>query len=413
MTPASISVGIAYLLLLASAACFTALETAIQTLREKGNEPSQHRELLRDPVTLLTEVLLLGGVTNLLLAVAGLWLILYPWSAAGLNPWLGTLILFGGSLLLTEFIPNAFALRSPAGALRRTLPLFLLLQKLVSPFASSLRAVSERFVAAVTPGALKPRKAMLAEEVQTLIDMREEQGGITPDEASLLRSIINLNGLIAKDAMTPRVDLPLMSHDARDDEALNTLESARHRFVAVFDEKADAIAWLLDVEHWKLAGRPHWSTMTTAPVFIPETFNLLQAWYEHLRQDSSAVIAVDEYGGFEGLLTRGNIVSLILAKAAPSQNALSGIQPIGQSRYLVAGSTRLDEIERELEVTLESEGVDTIGGFVMNHFGYPPKPGERFTVDRLDIKVKRINRARIQQLELHVTEPAQEEGQAA
>lgn len=413
MSPVSISIGIAYLLLLAFAACFTALETAIQMLREKGNDPGQHRELLRDPVTLLAEVLLLGGVTNLLLAAAGLWLILNPWSTAGWNPWLGVLILFGGGLLLTELIPNAFALRTPAGTLRRMLPLFVALRKAIAPFASVLRSISERLVTAFTPKVLKPRKAMLAEEVETLIDMREEQGGISTDEASLLRSIINLHGLIAKDAMTPRVDLPLMSHDARDDEALNTLETARHRFVAVFDEKADAIAWLLDVERWKLSGRPHWSTMTTSPVFIPETFNLLEAWREHLQDDSSAVIAVDEYGGFEGLLSRGNIISLVLAKAAPAQNTVSGIQPIGQSRFLVAGSTRLDEIERELEVDLESEGVDTIGGLVMNHFGYPPKPGEKLTIGNLDIKVKRTSRARIQQLELHVNESEDDEEEGA
>jgi CBS domain containing-hemolysin-like protein len=187
------------------------------------------------------------------------------------------------------------------------------------------------------------------------------------------------------------------------------LETARHRFVAVFDESADTIAWLLDVEGWKLAGRPHWSTMTAAPVFIPETLDLLEAWREHLHDDACAVVAVDEYGGFEGLLTRGNIISLVLAKAAPAQNAVSSIQPIGQNRYLVAGGTRLDEIERDLEMSFDADGVDTIGGLVMNHFGYPPKPGEKLTIGSLDIKVKRTTRARVQQLELHVVESKDEE----
>lgn len=407
MTPALVC--LAFVLLLAFAACFTALETAIQVVREKGGGSGKHQELLRDPVALLSEVLLLGGVTNLLLATAGLWLILNPWIAAGQNPWLGAVVLFGGALVIAELIPNAFALHAPERILRCTLPVFVVLKRIAAPFASSLRGVSERLVARLTPRRLQPRKAMLAEEVETLIDMREEQGGIAADEAALLHGIVGLHGLIAKDALTPRVDLPLMPHDARDDEAVDMLETARHRFVAVFDESADAIAWLLDVEHWKLAGRPHWSTMRATPVFIPETFNLLDAWREHLHDDSCAVVAVDEYGGFEGLLTRGNIVSLVLAKSAPAQNAVSGIQPIGPGRYLVSGGTRLDEIERDLEMSFDAEGVDTIGGFVMNHFGYPPKPGEKLTIGTLDIKVKRTTRARVQQLELRVTEIEQEE----
>jgi putative hemolysin len=375
----------------------------------KGERGGKHRELLRDPVTLLSEVLLLCGITNLLLAAAGLWIILNPLSAAGWNPWLGALALFGGGLLVVELIPNALALRSPERALCSFLPLFVTMRRLITPLAASLRKVSDKLVTAFTPRKLKPRKAMLAEEVETLIDMREEQGSITPDEAALLHGIINLQGLIAKDVITPRVDLPLMPHDSSDSEALNMLESARHRFVAVFDEKADAIASLVDVEKWKLSSRPHWSQIAAAPVIIPETFDLLEAWREHLHDDSCALVAVDEYGGFEGLLTRANITSRILAKAAPTQSAVTGIQSLGQNRYLVAGHTRLDEIERELEVSFEAEGVDTIGGLVMNHFGYPPKPGEKLTIGSLDIKVKRTARARVQQLELHVLE-AEEAG---
>jgi putative hemolysin len=78
----------------------------------------------------------------------------------------------------------------------------------------------------------------------------------------------------------------------------------------------------------------------------------------------------------------------------------------------VAGNTRLDEIERDLEMSFDEEGVDTIGGLVMNHFGYPPKPGETLTIGTLDIKVKRTTRTRVQQLELRVIESQPEEDEA-
>lgn len=128
----------------------------------------------------------------------------------------------------------------------------------------------------------------------------------------------------------------------------------------------------------------------------------MNVWKDNLQSDGVPVIAIDEYGGFEGLLSRTNIVERVLAKTAPTQNTLTGIQSIGPNRYLVAGSTRLKEIEQELEVTLKAEGIDTIGGLAMNHFGYPPKPGEHFRTEDLNIKVKRTSRARILQLELRV-----------
>src|SRR4051812_30681123 len=113
MTPAIAS--LAFVLLVVLGACFSALETALQVVREKGGaaEDAARKELLRDPVTLLSEILFLGGVMNLLLATAGLWLVLGPWSDAGWNSWIGALTLFGGGLLLVEVIPNACALHAP------------------------------------------------------------------------------------------------------------------------------------------------------------------------------------------------------------------------------------------------------------------------------------------------------------
>src|SRR2546423_5234243 len=126
MTPALVC--LAFVLLVAFAACFTALETALQVVREKGNGNRKHSELLRDPVALLWEVLLLGGITNLLLATTGLWLILNPWSAAGWNRWIGAAVLFGGGILVVELVANAWALRAPDHTLRCTMPVFVMLR---------------------------------------------------------------------------------------------------------------------------------------------------------------------------------------------------------------------------------------------------------------------------------------------
>ena len=59
----------------------------------------------------------------------------------------------------------------------------------------------------------------------------------------------------------------------------------------------------------------------------------------------------------------------------------------------------MDEINRELDASLEAAGIDTIGGLVFNHLGYLPRPGERVEMGGLLLKVKRIGRNRIQQLE--------------
>jgi magnesium and cobalt transporter len=53
-------------------------------------------------------------------------------------------------------------------------------------------------------------------------------------------------------------------------------------------------------------------------------------------------------------------------------------------------------------VTLATEGIDTIGGLVFTQLGHLPKPGERISVDGIEIKVRRVSRSRVQQVEVRM-----------
>lgn len=395
-----------FLSLLLLAANFSALETALFVLREKNfgrDDTGKNSRLLSDTLNALDDALLLGSISNLLLAATGLYLILDPLHHFAWEPWIGALVIVGAGMITVEILPRACALRSPSVIVRCTWPLFRLSRLVLLPVAAPLRTLSRRLAACLTPTRSRPPTILSDKEILTLIDMRAEQGSIAAHEAALLHAATSMHWLTVRDAMTPRVDLPLMPRDALDDEALNMLNSARHPFVAIYDAKLDTISGLVDVQLWKLSGRPSWSTLSRPPVFVPETLHLLDAWRDHLQGDpSSVVVVVDEYGGFGGLLTHTDFTNRLLAKIAPAHDQQDNIQFIGNNRYLVSGGARLEEIARELGVELQSSSVDTIGGLIMSHFGYPPKPGQSLHLNGMQIKVRRTARARIQQLEIRV-----------
>jgi CBS domain containing-hemolysin-like protein len=409
---------LAFVVLLFLAASFSALETALFALRERHAVTADpHRDrmspkataLLRNPLSRLHEVLLVGAVCNVLLAALGLFFVMGPLAGKGWNVWLSGLAIFGLVLVVVEIIPKALALHASERTMLLTLPLLTSLHWIFAPTATALVRASESVVRRITPKRIKPAGPLVAEEIETLIEMREEQGVITPEGSAVLQEIVKLDTLTVKDCMTPRVDLPLMPHDATEEEAARMLESGTGRFVLVFDEKADLITSIVDTEAWRLAQRPAWERIGQAPVLVPETMSVLDALSLHLTGPSAAVAIVDEYGGFEGLLTHANMVERLIGKAAPAPSTQRAIQMTGEGRYLVNGSTRIEEVNNELEIDLEAEGVDTIGGLVFNHFGYLPKPGERTSFNGVKVKVKRIGRNRITQLELRL-EPNPEAG---
>jgi putative hemolysin len=401
----SVLLGTVFLLLLtAAAAGFSALETALSMLRDTPAEDAAPRraKIARNPVAFLNESLLFGAIANLLLTALGLWYVTGPLRGFGVNPWIGAAIVFGLGLLAVEILPKTYALRSPDAVLRFTLPLLNLAQRFLAPVAARLTRTSDALVRRLSPARLKPRFGLALEEIETLIEMREEQGAISTEDATVMQEIVNLHSQTVRDCMTPRVDLPLMPHDADDDDAAQMLQNARFRHVPVFDERADAIIALVDTDVWRLVGRPAWKSIARQPVFVPETMSALDVLRRYLADSASAVVIVDEYGGFEGLLTRRNLVERLLGKVAPTRTTETTLQPIGDGRYLVSGMARVDEVNHELDVALEAGGIDTIGGLVFNRLGYLPKPGEVLDLDGLSVKVRRTARNRILQLEVRV-----------
>jgi magnesium and cobalt transporter len=72
----------------------------------------------------------------------------------------------------------------------------------------------------------------------------------------------------------------------------------------------------------------------------------------------------------------------------------------GNGRFLFSGKVNVDEVAQRLNVEIEREGFETVGGFLMSKIGRVPGVGERFDIDGLVVEIvdaerRRINKVRI------------------
>jgi CBS domain containing-hemolysin-like protein len=160
---------------------------------------------------------------------------------------------------------------------------------------------------------------------------------------------------------------------------------------------------IIDTLAWRFAERPAWQKMISQVPFVPETMLVLDALEKHLQHSALPVLIVDEYGGLEGMVSQEEIADWLLYEAAPWQGEAGEIRELSPNRYLIDGGTRLDDVCSELQLILPAGGIDTIGGFVFNQLGHVPKAGERIQVEGGEFKVRRVVRARIQQVELRLS----------
>jgi putative hemolysin len=411
-----------YFALLLLLAVISAAETAIHSARDveaqllaagEGAVAQRLRAITANPFAQLHHTLLLSAALNLALAALGLWIVTGPLLAAGWNVWLTASVIFLATVLLGDMAPKFFAARNPSVVLLGSLRLLHPLRNVIDPLASLVDRTTDALLQKFVTRHIKTRMPVTRDEFETLVEMRQEQGLLDSDDSAMIHEVLDIESLTVRDCMIPRVDLALMSSEDSPQKTTAILEKSAGRFVIVYGETPDSVEGVLDTNAWKLANRPDWRTLLRTPAFVPETMPVLEALEHHLQRDEQPALIADEYGGLEGMITRREIADWLLYEAAPWHGETSEIRDLGGGRFLLDGGTRLDHIKQELGVSfdldLDVSGIDTIGGLVFNQLGHVPKPGERINLDDADIKVRRIVRARIQEVELRLKpKPADE-----
>ena len=406
--------GFLYIALLLLLAVISATETAIHTARDleekleqagEGSVARKLRSITANPFAQLHRTLLLSATLNLALAALGLHLVSGPLLLLGWNPWLTAPVLFMTTVLVGDVMPKFFAAYSPSAVLLGSLRLLNPLRSVLDPIVTLADRTTDALIRKLVSGRVKMKMPITRDEFETLVEMREEQGLLDSAEAAIIREALDIERLTVRDCMVPRVDLTLMSAEDSPAKAATVLEQSASRWVVIYGETPDVVVGVIDTVAWRLAGRPTWQTAQQLVAFIPETMPVLDALDKHLQNSTRPVLIVDEYGGLEGMLSQEEIADWLLYEAAPWQGEAGEIRELGGGRYLLDGGTRLDDVSSELQLYLPSGGIDTIGGFVFNQLGHVPKAGERIQVEGAEIKVRRVVRARIQQVELRLSRP--------
>src|SRR5207253_5313141 len=136
----------------------------------------------------------------------------------------------------------------------------------------------------VTPAHLRTRPRLSDEELETLVEMGQEEGALYEGEAEMIQEIIKLGDKTAKDCMTPRVDMFALPDDLTNEEAIARLKQKRHHRVPVYADTPDQIVGIVDVKMLLLDPTVHYAETMIAPSFVPETMRameLLKLFHTH------------------------------------------------------------------------------------------------------------------------------------
>ncbi len=401
-----IAIAILLLVLVASSALFSAIETALFSLQPQHLERLKNRresigpalaKIMENPRRLLSAILLADSLVNLPLILLCLWL-LREYAATAVPFWVAALLIFALIVFVCDLVPKLLALGDPYRVARLGVSVMRVMMPVVDPIARGLQRVSERMADALTPDSIQPIPFLSEDELETLVELSAEEGTLHASESEMIQEIIKLGDKTAKDCMTPRVDTFALPDDLAHGELIPKLRARRYRRVPIYGETPDDILGVLDVLPFLLDPAMPYQERLAPPSFVAETMKAIDLLRGFLSHPQGIAFVVDEHGGFEGIVTLADIVEEIISDAVPVTERALYIETIGDGKLLANGSARLDDINEMLHSHLEEEGIDTIGGLIFNRLAALPRPGTQLEIDDLRFTVRRTSRKRIEEV---------------
>lgn len=223
------------------------------------------------------------------------------------------------------------------------------------------------------------------DHLEQAIREAQQEGELKAEESSMLLSILSLDELQAQDIMTPRIDIEALPSGTPIMEAASAIVETGYTRLPVFRETRDNIIGVVHAKdllssltHPEERNNPVDSIMGQ-PFFVPETKIASELLQEFRTKKNHLAIVVDEYGGTSGLATIEDLLEVIVGDIDDEHDTPeeADIRPIEEGRYELSGRAALDEL-KEIGIELESDDVDTIGGYLSVDAGHVPQKGEEF-----------------------------------
>ena len=233
----------------------------------------------------------------------------------------------------------------------------------------------------------------------------EDLYGIEPARMEMIRGVVGLSSRIVREIMIPRVDIIAVGSDTALKDLAKLAYEAGHSRVPVYKDSIDNIIGVLHVKELlrylvNKPGKFNLKRIMKKPYFIPETMPLDDLLREFKKRRLHLAVAVDEYGGFGGIVTLEDVLEEIVGEISDEydDDDLPEFRKTGKNTYDVDSRMTLEDFCDELGVDLPCDEFDTLGGFVLDLFGKIPQKEETVKHETMTFRIKDIEGTRINRI---------------
>jgi CBS domain containing-hemolysin-like protein len=304
-----------------------------------------------------------------------------------------------------EQVPKIYAIQKAEGVARFTAGPLAAFTKVFSPFISALNWASNRVLRLIgvrTTGQLDDAES--PDELRVLIQQSVTGGKLDPGEAGMLTGVFHLHEQQARQVMTPAPAIVTVDVSEDVETAMRRCISSGHtRLVVTEDDNHDRVRGVVHANQLAqklLAEGPQarLDDLVRETPIVPETKPLDDLLADLQRQRSSLAVVIDEYGRTAGIVTVEDIIEEVVGEIDDETDPLGGaVRRLPNGDWFVRGHVAItDLVDYGLELPVDSDAYNSVGGFVFGELGRLPKRGDTIQHNGYSIRVESVRENRIE-----------------
>ena len=408
----------ALLFLLLLSAFFSSAETSmttvnkirIQSLAEQGNRSAKILEkIIADSSKMLSTILIGNNIVNISASSLATTITMRLFGNAFVSISTGLLTLL--VLIFGEITPKTMAtIHSEKIALSYARIIYALMV-LFTPIVFIVQHLSFLMLHLLGVDPNEKGASMTEHELRTIVNVSQEDGVIESEEKQMIYNVFDFGDSVAKDIMIPRIDMTFVDVNCTYNELMEIYREVKYTRFPVFEDNTDNVVGTINVKDLLLLSQEdieHFTirSILREPYFTYEHKSTADLLLEMRESSYNLAIVLDEYGATAGLVTTEDLLEEIVGEIRDEYDEgedeeIRVIVP--EKEYIVDGSSKLDDISEALNIELESEDYDSIGGYIIEHLDSLPAQGQGITLEngtRLVADV--VRKKRIEQVHIYL-----------
>lgn len=412
----------ALVILILLSAFFSSAETAFSTVnrvRLRTLAQEDHKGAIRvlhildQYGKMLSAVLIGNNIVNLSASSVATTLAIKLWGSHAVGATTGVLTFV--VLMFGEIVPKTWAMQKAESITLLYSGLISMLMTVLTPVIFLVDKISGWILRLMHINPDSSNMSITETELKTYVDVSHEGGAIESEEREMIYNIFDFGDTVAKDIMVPRIQMTTVPIDATYQELLSTFQESMFTRIPVYDGDPDHIIGLVNVKDFILVKDKEKFQIKKIlrDAYYTYEYKKISDLLMEIREKSyNIAFVLSEYGTTVGMITMEDMMEELVGEIRDEydDDEEELIQETENGKYLVEGGMKLDDINDALNIELDSDDYDSVGGLMIEKLERLPQDQEIIELDNgIALQACGIQDNRI--LKVLITLPAADESE--